>query len=133
VKILLLNQYLPPASAPTAKLVGDLSDALQERGHVVKMIGARRHYRSGGAGVGRWFRELGDLFWLLLQLLASPRPDLILSLTSPPGLIVIAALGARWHRCRLWHWVMDVLPGCGDRCRTAPGWTPVGDAGSGVS
>jgi colanic acid biosynthesis glycosyl transferase WcaI len=110
VKILLLNQYLPPASAPTAKLVGDLSDALQERGHVVKMIGARRHYRSGGAGVGRWFRELGDLFWLLLQLLASPRPDLILSLTSPPGLIVIAALGARWHRCRLWHWVMDVYP-----------------------
>jgi hypothetical protein len=42
--------------------------------------------------------------------LRRPRPDVIFSASSPPCLLVVATLLARWHRARSVHWVMDVYP-----------------------
>src|SRR5262249_28697537 len=43
-------------------------------------------------------------------LLASPRPDLVLSATSPPFLGLIPALAARRKRIPHVEWVMDLYP-----------------------
>ncbi len=110
VKILLLNQYRPSSTAPTGSLIGDLAEGLEAKGYEVKVIGARGTYESGRKGLTRWILEVVDLLWLGVQVLASPRPDRIIALSSPPGLIAVAALGAAWHRSRLHHWVMDVYP-----------------------
>lgn len=58
----------------------------------------------------RWVEEVTDLLRMGLKIFKSPRPDRMLALSSPPGLVLLAAMGAIWHRCRLGHWVMDVYP-----------------------
>jgi len=43
-------------------------------------------------------------------LLSKPRPDVILALSSPPCLLVAAALVAKTRRVVLAHWAMDLYP-----------------------
>lgn len=79
-------------------------------GHNVALIGSGRAYTAGRKDVARWWVELADLTGMGWQLIRAARPDVILCLTSPPGLILITAVAAWWHRCRLIHWVMDLYP-----------------------
>jgi glycosyltransferase involved in cell wall biosynthesis len=132
---LLLNQFYPPDPAPTGKYLHDLARALVSNGHAVKVLCSRRSYDGGSkfashetidrvdvfrvfaTGFGRtsfvgkladYATFYGSLFLRLL--LMRIRPDLILSLTTPPYVGLLGKLAAKWHRCPHAHWIMDLYP-----------------------
>src|SRR5688572_8007441 len=92
VRILLLNQYFPPDPAPTGVLLKELADHLQAAGHTVDFVAARQDYRAGQRRGGRMAREVLALARMLFDGLRRPRPDLVLSATSPPCLLLVATL-----------------------------------------
>ena len=111
MRFLFLNQYGPPEPVPTARLLGELAGHLRERGHEVEIISQSQSYQGRPArGGSRLRREVGALGAILRAGWSRQRPDAILSLSSPPGLLVIAALLALRHRARLVHWAMDLYP-----------------------
>src|SRR6188768_611612 len=122
MRLLLLNQFYPPDPAPTGQYLQDLAHVLAGRGHEVKVICSRRSYdgrqayakhviengievfRLAATGFGRrgFVGKLADYgsfcaslaFALLIR---SQRPDLILSLTTPPYLGVFGKVAAKRH------------------------------------
>jgi glycosyltransferase involved in cell wall biosynthesis len=134
VRLLLLNQYYPPDVAPTGRYLHDLARVLVGRGHEVHVLCSRRGYggrerfaaeeqrdgvrvhRVGAVGFGRRLKvgRLADyasfLALVMLRGVGLPRPDVILSLTSPPYLGVAAKLLARLRRASHAHWIMDLYP-----------------------
>ena len=113
MRFLFLNQYAPPDPSPTARLLGELADHLRAGGHEVETVSWSTDYhgRTGGGG-GRLRREMRALATIFKNGWAATRrkPDLMLSLSSPPGLLVVAALLARLRGVRLAHWAMDLYP-----------------------
>jgi glycosyltransferase involved in cell wall biosynthesis len=135
VRLLLLNQFYPPDPAPTGRVLHDLARALVARGHEVQVLCSRHSYHGGadypaqevrdGIGVRR-LRALsfgraghvgraldyGSFLASLLGRLAAGRPrfDLVLALTTPPYLGLLAALAARRRRRAHAHWLMDLYP-----------------------
>ncbi len=113
MRFLFLNQYGPPDPVPTARLLGELAEHLRAQGHEVEILSQSQSYHGRPArGGSRLRRELTALFAILRAGWSRKRarPDVVLALTSPPGLLVIAALLARRHRARLAHWAMDLYP-----------------------
>ena len=114
MRFLFLNQYAPPDPSPTARLLGELADALRADGHEVAFVSQSQDYRGRPAGGrGRLQREMRALFTIWRdggRSTASRRPDLILALSSPPGLLVVAAWLAWRRRVPLATWTMDLYP-----------------------
>jgi colanic acid biosynthesis glycosyl transferase WcaI len=108
MRVLLLNQYFPPDPAPTGMLLGELAERLRADGHTVDFVDAGAPYRAGQKQQGRARRELTALARMLWRGLRGPRPDAVISATSPPLLLVIATLVALRHRARSIHWAMDL-------------------------
>lgn len=135
MRFLLLNQYYPPDVAPTGQYLHDLACGLVQRGHEVKVICSQRSYdgtkkfaarekldgveivRLPALGFGRrsFAGKLADYASFYGTLLANlmfggGRPDLILSLTTPPYIGLLGKLAAWRHGCRHAHWIMDLYP-----------------------
>lgn len=112
MRILLLNKFTSPDPAPTARLLGELGEGLQERGWEVIARSAGGSYRqgTGSGGMRRWMREAWAHIRLFVAGCLAPRPDVILCLSDPPGLVFTASLVSRIRRIPLAHWVMDVYP-----------------------
>lgn len=135
MRILLLNQFYPPDVAPTGQFLHDLARTLARRGHEVQVFCSRRSYDGGQSfppeqaldgvrvhrlpalGFGRrgWAGTLADYasFLPLLAaraLLCRPRPDLVLVMTTPPYVGLVAAAVARLRSSTHAHWVMDLYP-----------------------
>jgi colanic acid biosynthesis glycosyl transferase WcaI len=135
MRILLLNQSFYPDVVATAQYLTGLAEALADRGHEVRVLAARRAYddpaqrfakreryhgieieRVGGTGFGKdakWRRALDFGSFLLqaaLRVLAAPRVDCVVALTSPPLVAALAALRCRLSGERLVYWVMDMNP-----------------------
>jgi colanic acid biosynthesis glycosyl transferase WcaI len=111
MRILILNQYAPPDPAPTAKLVGEIAAALTQDGHAVTIIGTNQNYRRAGSRrENRLIRELRALAQLFFKGLRCKRPEIVLSTSSPPGLLVIATFLCVLKRAKSVHWAMDLYP-----------------------
>lgn len=135
MRFLLLNQFYPPDVAPTGQYLHDLAKALVQRGHEVKAVCSSRSYdgtkkfprrenldgveivRLAATGFGRrgFTGKLADYlsFYGLLALallFEGKRPDVILSLTTPPYIGLLGKLAAKRHGCRHAHWIMDLYP-----------------------
>jgi len=135
VRFTLLNQYYVPDLAPTGRLLHDLARTLAARGHHVDVICSRNSYpgersdppseKIGGvaihrvpsAGSGRRGAIDRLVSYACFSLLAAvrlvtltPRPDLILSLTTPPYLGLLGRWAALLRGAVHAHWVMDVYP-----------------------
>lgn len=135
MRFLLLNQYYPPDVAPTGQYLHDLACGLVQRGHAVRVLCSQRSYdgaekfapretldgvevvRLPAMGFGRrsFVGKIGDYTSFYGMLLASllvekERPDLILSLTTPPYIGLLGKLAAKWHGCGHAHWIMDLYP-----------------------
>lgn len=112
MRILLLNKFTSPDPAPTARLLGELGTGLHERGWEVASRSAGGSYRqgTGSGGLKRWMREAWAHVRLFVAGCLAPRPDVILCLSDPPGLVFTASLVSRIRRIPLAHWVMDVYP-----------------------
>jgi hypothetical protein len=111
-RFLFVNQFIPPDPAPTARLLGEVAEALVKRGHTVVFAGDQADYRGSKTLLGsRALREGVALMRLWWKTLTSPRCDAIICLTSPP-LLPVAVRAARFrHRgAKLIHWAMDLYP-----------------------
>lgn len=111
-RFLVLNQFVPPDPAPTARLLGEVAAELQARGHEVVLVGGRASYHGHKTLFGsRALRELASLVRLFFRALFTRRVDAIVCLTSPPLLPVVAWLARFRHRgAKLIHWAMDLYP-----------------------
>jgi len=135
LKFLLLNQTFVPDAASSGQHLADLATGLAERGHEVTVVTSRRSYtgcrtslparetwrgvrvfRVGSSGFGRatlWRRVLDAVSFLALAYLRTwmlPKPDVIVTLTSPPLISVLGLFLARLRRSRFVYWVMDLNP-----------------------
>ncbi|PAW79555.1 MAG: hypothetical protein B9S32_03185 [Verrucomicrobia bacterium Tous-C9LFEB] len=112
MNLLFLNQYGPGDPSPTARLLRDLEADLTAQGHHVAVASASTDYRQRPArGWRRWGREfLGLLRILRRATFTSPRPEVVISFSSPPGLVVLGALVAARHGARSIHWALDLYP-----------------------
>ena len=114
MKLLFLNQFFPPDIAPTGQMAMDLAQELIARGHQVSAltgqatyVGGKRLpreevlngvtiYRVPTTSFGRKsvLHRMADYssFYVtaMARLMALPRHDVVIALTSPP---LIAALG----------------------------------------
>jgi putative colanic acid biosynthesis glycosyltransferase WcaI len=109
VRALLLNQFYPPDVAPTGQALQDLARALADRGHHVDVL----HSRASSARTGMAGKALDYASYTARLALASrslPRPDVIVVLTTPPYLGLLASVLPSWRDVSLVEWVMDVYP-----------------------
>ncbi len=136
MRILILNEYFYPDVAATAQHSSDLARALSRDGHQVTVVAGRRGYqmdsrqllapeevwegvrilRVSSLSLGksaRWRRALhfASLLlayaWRLLWL----RPhDVVLAMTTPPLMSLLATLFVRMKHGRLCLWMMDLNP-----------------------
>jgi putative colanic acid biosynthesis glycosyltransferase WcaI len=129
MRILLLNQFFWPDAARTGELLADLAQRLVDDGCSVTVVCGRSPYvqtrQTEMASVqvlrapvlpfrkGISARVLSYFSYLLLALWHSfrqARPDIVVTLTTPPLLSVIGALAKRLRGCRHIIWEMDVYP-----------------------
>ncbi len=135
MNFLLLNQFYPPDAAPTGWYLHGLARELARRGHSAKVLCSRRSYdgkdcfprrakldgvevlRLPATGFGRrgFVGKMADYssFYLSLAgalLLDQSKPDLILSLTTPPYIGLLGKAAAGKSGCRHAHWIMDLYP-----------------------
>ena len=130
MRLLILNQFFWPDAAPTGELAGDLARELVARGHTVTVLCGRNEYYQGRPGepappvdivriantrfsrrtAGRllsWSSFLAFAAWKSTRL---PPADLVLAMTTPPGLSLIGVLLKRLRGAKLWTWEMDLYP-----------------------
>lgn len=109
MRILFLNQYFPPDPAPTGILLGEIAEAAVRAGHEVAFASSGQDYRGAKRGSRLWreVRGLWTLFWTAAR---AGRVDAVVSATSPPLLVLPAALIAKWHGARHFHWLFDLYP-----------------------
>jgi glycosyltransferase involved in cell wall biosynthesis len=135
LRIVLLNQYYAPDEAATSQLLADLGAGLAAAGHEVTAVCGRRAYadpslryasagmidgvdvrrvRTTGFGrrssVGRLADYLTFMAGACLRLLTVRKPDLVISLSTPPMVSALGWLCARLRRAGSLYWVMDVYP-----------------------
>jgi glycosyltransferase involved in cell wall biosynthesis len=134
MRVLAVNQFYPPDISATSQLLGELCEDLVAAGHEVEVIASRGTYRGGerldrrtvrgGVEVRRpWATSFGKAsiahrmadytsFWAtsLSAALRARRPDVMLSLTTPPMIALGMASVARVRRIPLVTWVQDVYP-----------------------
>lgn len=131
MNIVLINQFFPPAQAPTGVLLADVAGELARRGHAVTVIaspagygaegaaaapeidvirvGSRERHRSGIAAkindYGRFYRGVGRALAQLKE-----RPDVVVCMTTPPFIGLAAA--RLWRRRGIPYvlWCMDLYP-----------------------
>src|SRR5436190_1312515 len=146
MRFILLNQYYVPDLAPTGQLLHDLARMLASRGHHVDVVCSRNSYqgdqrhrsieRIGGVAVhcvasvgsgrgGAFGRLISYASFCLLAavrlMTLTPRPDVILSLTTPPYLGLVGRWAAFFRGAIHAHWVMDVYPDVMAAARMADG------------
>jgi len=135
LRILLLNQFYPPDTAPTGQYLADLARRLVAGGHDVHVMSSQRAYGGGAArfprqqmldgvhvhrigasgfGRGNTLGRLADYvsFYFLagVRALRLPRMDVCVCLTTPPFIALVGDL-LKWLRgTSLVHWTMDLYP-----------------------
>jgi len=135
VRIVLLNQYYAPDSAATAQILADLGAGLAREDNEVSAICCRRAYGDPavryraretidgveiertwstgfgrGSGLGRVTDYLTFVVGATRRLLLCRRPDVVVSLSTPPLVAALGHLLARLRGARSIYWVMDVYP-----------------------
>ena len=135
MRVLLLNQFYPPDPAPTGWYLHGLAQELVRRGHDVKVLCSHGAYdgnaafparemidgvkvrRLSASAFGRrgFAGKMADYTSFYLSVAGALimdrfQPDLVLSLTSPPYLGLLAKAAAFRAGGRHAHWIMDVYP-----------------------
>lgn len=135
MRITLINQAFHPDVVSSGQHLTDLALALAKKGHEVTVVTSRRAYddptkrfpareswrgiqiyRVSNTGFGKaakWRRAVDFLTFLLSccwRLAWLKRPDVVVALTSPPLVSVIAAGYSRLRRAKFCYWIMDLNP-----------------------
>jgi colanic acid biosynthesis glycosyl transferase WcaI len=142
MRVTILNQFYPPDLAPTAHLAASLARHRAQRGDEVTVITGRSSYVDGGGAsvdggdddaslrvvrvatpgggkssvVTRLAGYFGFHLGAFVRLLGLPRQDVVISLTTPPYLVVWPMLAkVLGRRTRVILWSMDVYPDAAER------------------
>ena len=130
MKFLLINQFFSPDDAPTGQLLADVARALAAEGHSVTVVCSRTVYAGGGANpdlpgievqrlrttsfghgntprLAAYASFLAGAFW---RAVFGPRPDVILTLTTPPLLSLAGSFVKLLRGAKHFIWEMDVYP-----------------------
>ncbi len=129
MRILLLNQFFWPDLAATSQLLTDLAAHLADEGHRVTVICARSSYagadstqapkvdiirvsdlpfsRGSASRLLSYFSFLSAALWHSCRI---ERPELVVTLTTPPLLSVVGLLLKRFRGARHFIWEMDLYP-----------------------
>jgi glycosyltransferase involved in cell wall biosynthesis len=128
MNVLLMNQFFWPDSAATSQLLTDVASDLVERGHSVQVICGGYYAETAAESVpavsvyrvkgvrfsrGTFGRILSYATFYLgaaWRALTLPKPDVIMTLTTPPLLSVIGAAMKVFRGCRFCIWEMDLYP-----------------------
>ena len=135
MRVLLLNQAFYPDVVSSAQHAADLAAGLADAGHDVTVVASRRAYdapsrmfparerwrdveicRVPSTALGksaRWRRAIDFASFLLacmVRLAMLPRFDVVIAMTSPPLIGVLAALFVRLKGGALVSWIMDLNP-----------------------
>ncbi|CAN5559672.1 glycosyltransferase family 4 protein [soil metagenome] len=129
MRILLLNQFFWPDSSATSQLLTDLARHLVSEGHDVEVVCANGSYAVTDAGqgpavkvnrvkalpfgrgkIGRVLSYLSFYLLALIRCFAVKKPDLVVTLTTPPLLSLLGTLLQFIRRSRHFIWEMDVYP-----------------------
>jgi glycosyltransferase involved in cell wall biosynthesis len=137
VRLVILNQFFYPDHSATSQLMTDLAESLVGRGVRVTVLAGRGRYNGGRAlapredyrgvrverawatsfGKGSAARRLSDYFTFYLgaawKLLTLPRHDIVMVLTTPPLIGLLALLACRLRRMKLVALVQDIYPDVG--------------------
>lgn len=138
MRILILNQYFPPDASATAKIVCELAGALavghtvtvlagrpsynpdqrhayylfrrdHQRNVIVERVGSTSFHRRRMAGrVANFLSYLGLGF--IRAVTMRPRPDVVIAMTDPPLICLVAALVAKWRGCSFIYNIRDLHP-----------------------
>jgi colanic acid biosynthesis glycosyl transferase WcaI len=134
-RLLFVNQYFPPDEAATAQILGDLVEDAVRAGFECRVVTSDRGYAdpsrryprreawNGAAVVRVWATGFGRasafgraidyatfVLGAAMRLLAGPRPDVVVGLSTPPILGALAVLAGRLRGARSVYWAMDVYP-----------------------
>ncbi|MGQ0830815.1 MAG: glycosyltransferase family 4 protein [Microthrixaceae bacterium] len=141
MRLTLVNQFYAPDISPTAQLAASLAEHRAARGDRVTVIAGRAGYLEGLSPTGpvqmgqglrvrrvwtpslgkssRWRRVLGYVTFLVgatAHLVALPRQDVIVAMTTPPFVVTSAVLHRLLHpRTRVVLWSMDCYPDVAER------------------
>jgi glycosyltransferase involved in cell wall biosynthesis len=135
MRILFINQFYKPDTAATGQLLADIADSLVERGHDVHVICSRHRYDGSKDApipdenvegvtiyrvfstpfsrktlLGRTVDYLSFYISAAWQALILPKPDVCVSLTTPPFISLIGLMLSKIKGTRNVIWVMDVYP-----------------------
>lgn len=138
--IVFINQFMWPDCAATAQHLSDVCLELARRGHAVRVIASRAVYApaaasgasappqrerwrgieiervgadgasSNGRGIARLAASLRFLAQAGFALARSAKPDLVVSLTSPPLAGLLGHAAKRLRGALQAEWVMDLYP-----------------------
>lgn len=134
MRLIILNQFFYPDHSATSQLMTELAESLVERGVKVTALAGRGRYNGGEAlpgnedhkgvrierawatsyGKGNILGRLSDYLsfyvgasWRLMRL---PRHDIVMALTTPPLIGLIALVIGRLRGMRVVMLVQDVYP-----------------------
>jgi glycosyltransferase involved in cell wall biosynthesis len=129
MRVLLLNQFFWPDGSATSQLLTDLARRLCGAGHEVTVICSDHEYSPGdraeappvrivrvGAprfrrgAAGRLLSYVSFLVLAIRHGLREPKPDVVVSMTTPPGLALIGELLRVLRGARHCVWEMDMYP-----------------------
>src|ERR1700744_4255525 len=127
MKILLLNQFFWPDSAATSQLLTDLARGLEKNGHQVYAVCAEGAYAIKDLSdpppvkihrvktvpfvrgpLGRVLSYASFFLNAVFRGLTLPKPDLVITLTTPPLLSLVGSLIKIFRGSRHFIWEMDV-------------------------
>ncbi len=148
MRIIILNQFFYPDHSATSQLMTDLAENLVERGVDVTALAGRGRYNGGerlapreshkGIRIERaWATSFGKqsmlgrlsdylsfyvgASWKLIRL---PRHDIVMALTTPPLIGLVALIIGRLRRMRVVALVQDIYPDIAVALGTVPARNP---------
>lgn len=133
MRFLLINQFFAPDPAPTGQLLGDVALSLAKEGHEVMVVCSLSSYARasidfddlqapgvsvqrvrtaafGHSSLNRVASYASFYAGALRRTIFGPRPDVVLTLTTPPLLSLAGTLAKRFRGASHFIWEMDVYP-----------------------
>lgn len=129
MRVLLINQFFWPDTAATGQLLTDVAREIDPESHAVTVLCGKAVYGAVDsvspppvkmvqcAGLafsrgkfGRVVSYAAFLVGAMAQGIRSPKPDVVLTLTTPPLISLVGTLLKRVRGARHFIWEMDVYP-----------------------
>jgi glycosyltransferase involved in cell wall biosynthesis len=129
MRILVINQFFWPDTAATGQLLSDLARVVDPESHTVTVFCGTTQYgsidsgspppveivRFGGIGFSRarlrrLFSYASFFLGAAVRALRTPRPDIVLTMTTPPLISLLGTLVKQLRGARHIVWEMDLYP-----------------------